>query len=820
MKKSLTSLSMAIVLISIVNGQPSKIGEFEDSSGEPTEFMTDMNNQYFAVGNELGIVTVMDFASQKELYKIRPHREPVKFIRFNADKGELITASEEEIIFSNVTDGAQRSKISIFGGIEVMELNAPTNQVYVLAQRKQIDLGATKHIYKIDLTTRKFESVHTATGVSDFRVSGDGKMLYIAKGSKILLKNISLSLVENELQSRDGKDHLDIDLAKPDWIVSNDKLMARYWKISSGKSYQLRWDAMASIDETFKIDQVWSLAKENNLLFFGSKGLKIRDIKDPNSDLIINSPTGLDIRQVNVSPDRTKIFVKADRNLVEVWSTGDSKPTTSQLTTSSVTNKVPVSIDGDDAIYAKYKQEIDRELDLRAELFAPRGEFERSADYEKRKADAKKYKAGVFDYYKGVANRETEVAAELERARLRIVAEKRREDSVRKASLYKDKIVASYEEFYTRITSIGTYNPDREEFPITIDEMTHLVKVPFDEAREFKDGSPFYRVVGTKQLLEDAVTLDKFNYKIITDAGKVFSFGKQKRALFVTGEHKLLQEVLQRNTSTQSAPSVTSSTNLNTSSKADNAPNNAVDRAIVNYFRDKKYHALLIAVNDYADTRITQLDGPVKDATRLKEVLLRKYTFQEGNITFLQNPTRTEIIETFDKLQLEIGDKDNLLVFYAGHGIWDENLKQGFWLPSNSKIDSKAEWLSNARIRDYIGGINAKHTLLVADACFSGGIFKTRDVFIQNRASLELAKLPSRKAITSGAMKTVPDKSVFIEYLIKRLEQNENILLPTEQLFSSFKIAVMNNSEGQVPQYGDIQGAGDEGGDFVFLIRR
>ena len=69
-------------------------------------------------------------------------------------------------------------------------------------------------------------------------------------------------------------------------------------------------------------------------------------------------------------------------------------------------------------------------------------------------------------------------------------------------------------------------------------------------------------------------------------------------------------------------------------------------------------------------------------------------------------------------------------------------------------------------------------------------------------------------------MKTVPDKSVFIEYLVKRLYENERDLLPSEQLFSSFKIAVMNNSQGQVPQFGDIQGAGDEGGDFVFLKRQ
>ena len=159
------------------------------------------------------------------------------------------------------------------------------------------------------------------------------------------------------------------------------------------------------------------------------------------------------------------------------------------------------------------------------------------------------------------------------------------------------------------------------------------------------------------------------------------------------------------------------------------------------------------------------------------------------------------------------------MIFYAGHGVWDESLNQGYWLPKDSKKTSKAAWLSNGTIRDYLGGIKSKHTLLIADACFSGGIFKTRDVFMDTKAVLELYKLPSRKAMTSGNMKTVPDQSVFMEYLIKRLSDNQQSIMSAESLFSSFRIAVINNSSGQIPQYGDIRDAGDEGGDFVFLKR-
>ena len=184
----------------------------------------------------------------------------------------------------------------------------------------------------------------------------------------------------------------------------------------------------------------------------------------------------------------------------------------------------------------------------------------------------------------------------------------------------------------------------------------------------------------------------------------------------------------------------------------------------------------------------------------------------------MQNPDRTRIIEAFDELTTSVQSTDNLLVFYAGHGIWEEQIEQGYWLPSDAKKGSKAAWLSNGTIRDYIRAIDSKHTLLITDACFGGGILKTREAFTTSKAMLEMYKLPSRKAMTSGALKTVPDKSVFIEYLIKALKRNDQPLVSADQLFTSFKYNVINNSpNGQVPQYGVISQADDEGGDFIFL---
>lgn len=234
------------------------------------------------------------------------------------------------------------------------------------------------------------------------------------------------------------------------------------------------------------------------------------------------------------------------------------------------------------------------------------------------------------------------------------------------------------------------------------------------------------------------------------------------------------------------------------------------------------YHALIIGIQNYNDKSIPSLDFPLKDSEDLINVLTKKYSFDQKNIDYLKDPTRKEIIQAFTQLRNELSKNDNLLIFYAGHGYWDEDLEQGFWLPKDASLIDDAEWFSNGRVRDYIRGLNTKHTLLIADACFSGGIFKSREVSISAPKSVqEMYNSNSRRAMTSGALKEVPDKSVFIEYLTKRLAENNKEFLSSEELFYSLKEAVINNSPvSQTPEYGVIHQAGDEGGGSFIFIKR
>ncbi len=233
--------------------------------------------------------------------------------------------------------------------------------------------------------------------------------------------------------------------------------------------------------------------------------------------------------------------------------------------------------------------------------------------------------------------------------------------------------------------------------------------------------------------------------------------------------------------------------------------------------RDSRYFALLIGINEYRDDGIPDLDNPIRDAEAFHDALVNNYTFSPNHITFLKNPTRSDIINELDLLRNRVTENDNLLIFYAGHGYWDEEGKIGYWLPSDARRISTVDWFRNSTLVDYLQVINTKHTLLVTDACFAGSIFKARAVKMDIDIAYEkIYEMRSRKAMTSGTLSEVPDESAFIKYLIQRLNENQEQYLSSEELFSRIRMAVISNSN-VVPQYGEIQNVGNEGGDFVFL---
>jgi len=177
--------------------------------------------------------------------------------------------------------------------------------------------------------------------------------------------------------------------------------------------------------------------------------------------------------------------------------------------------------------------------------------------------------------------------------------------------------------------------------------------------------------------------------------------------------------------------------------------------------------------------------------------------------------------------------KDNLLIYYAGHGELDRVNLRGHWLPVDAELTNTANWISNIAITDILNAMSVRHVLLVADSCYSGTL--TRSSLTQLEAGMSeearrhwlqtLTKMRSRTALTSGGLAPVLDggggkHSVFAKAFLSVLEE---ITSPTEgqRVYRevSARVAFEANryQVEQVPQYAPIKYSGHEAGDFIFV---
>jgi len=230
------------------------------------------------------------------------------------------------------------------------------------------------------------------------------------------------------------------------------------------------------------------------------------------------------------------------------------------------------------------------------------------------------------------------------------------------------------------------------------------------------------------------------------------------------------------------------------------------------------YYALVIGNDRY--TALQPLKTARADAEAMAVVLRDQYGFE---VELLLDATRSQIVSTLANYRKTLGPGDNLLVYYAGHGIRDESEDHGYWLPVDADADNPSQWIANASITRQLKAMPAKHVLVIADSCYSGTL--TRGIVVADRAPgylIRLAERRSRTALTSGGVEPVSDagsgaNSVFAFALLQELRANQG-LLEAGELFAKLRRRVALASD-QTPQYAPIVKAGHEDGEFLFVAK-
>jgi hypothetical protein len=240
------------------------------------------------------------------------------------------------------------------------------------------------------------------------------------------------------------------------------------------------------------------------------------------------------------------------------------------------------------------------------------------------------------------------------------------------------------------------------------------------------------------------------------------------------------------------------------------------------------YHALVIGNTSYAHW--PSLHTPGQDARAVAEVLNSKYGFKTQ---VLLNATRFDILQALNDLRKTLTDNDNLLVYYAGHGHWEQQIQRGYWVPVDSDTDSDVNWISTVAITDILSAMSARHVLIVADSCYSGALTRSALARLEAGMSNEardhwlksMAEKRSRTVLSSGGIQPVLDEgggnhSVFAKAFLDVLASNAEILDGQRlglEVAARVSYAAASVRVEQDPQYAPIRYSGHEAGDFLFV---
>ena len=240
------------------------------------------------------------------------------------------------------------------------------------------------------------------------------------------------------------------------------------------------------------------------------------------------------------------------------------------------------------------------------------------------------------------------------------------------------------------------------------------------------------------------------------------------------------------------------------------------------------YHALVIGNQTYSAW--PALGTPESDAREVASILKQKYGFKTA---VLLNATRYDILQALNNLRKELTDDSNLLIYYAGHGHWDEKILRGYWVPVDGDVDSNVNWISTVAVTDMLSAIPARHVLVVADSCYSGALTRSSIAHLDAEGSDKarthwlrlMSQKRSRTVLTAGGLQPVLDSgggrhSVFAKAFIDALNSNAAIIEGQrlhKEVDARVAYAAASQMAEQVPEYAPIQHAGHEAGDFIFV---
>jgi len=242
------------------------------------------------------------------------------------------------------------------------------------------------------------------------------------------------------------------------------------------------------------------------------------------------------------------------------------------------------------------------------------------------------------------------------------------------------------------------------------------------------------------------------------------------------------------------------------------------------------YHALLIGNANYENPDWPDLDTSINDVTAIGRILEEKYGFRT---TVLKDATRFEILKSLSDIGDTLTENDNLLIYFAGHGQYIDQVSSGYWEPVDSIPYKTVNSISVQDVNTQLSLTRARKVLVVSDSCYSGAFTRAPFAMLNNQGGhdarekylQQIAEKRSRNVMTAGGLQPVADglgngHSLFARAFISALVDNDDVALGRD-VFSRVRDVVTVSATAmnweQEPEYDEIVHSGHEGGDFIFV---
>jgi hypothetical protein len=222
--------------------------------------------------------------------------------------------------------------------------------------------------------------------------------------------------------------------------------------------------------------------------------------------------------------------------------------------------------------------------------------------------------------------------------------------------------------------------------------------------------------------------------------------------------------------------------------------------------------ALVVGVNTYNDPNVPSLNYALRDGGRFGETLAGGLgdapDFEKIEFLKDRRATPAAILDTLRALLSDLGQEDQLVMFFAGHGIKDAEGNFYFATSETSLSDIKNTALPFKEVSALIEASEARITVLL-DACHSGavgtGAFATSDQAVSGLAGLKsnITILAASKGREFSQEKPEVGGGVFTYALEKVLklerehyDKNGNGRLEASEVYSGVKDIVTEIAPG------------------------